>query len=751
MKNLLTYLFAILALVACSDSGTESGGNGGGGQEIPKQPEITLSTTAADFSTDGGSNVITFTSSEAWTAEVVNTRADDWCSIEPTSGPAGSAKITVTTTANDTPDDRTASIIIKAGTTSKTINVSQKQKDALTVTSSKFEVSAEGGAITIEVKANINFDFEIDDDAEDWITHRSTRALKTLQLVFEIDKNEDTENRKANISISSGNLRETVTIYQEGNEPTIVLSDDEFTVSSSKETIAIDVKSNVDVAVEIPNDADWIKENTTRAFSTNTYYFDIAQNDNYDNRTAEIKFTNKENGIYEKVKITQLQRDAIVIADSEYTFDENGGKLDFEIKTNVEFKVSISSDAQSWIKQVDTRGLQSKTLHFDIAKNESDYAREGVVWINGDNISQKIRIKQDAYNPNTSSIPSNQIWYISNSDEIVQPYNLDGFGAKIISNIYKNGKGVITFEDDISAIGTQAFFNCNTLESITLPMGVIHIGDYAFSNCYHLTSVSIPDTVTSIGDGAFIFCHYLTDIIIPDNVESIGINAFGSCKSLNNITIPNNITRIRMQTFAYCENLQTITMSNDLSVIEDFAFAGCYRLKNVLLHNINSLGVCSFQDCHSLKEITIPESITNIGDGVFSGCRNLKAFYGKFASSDNRCVIKGNRLIAFAPSELEEYSIQDNIDYIGAYCFAGCDNLKSITIPHKVYMIGQYAFVNCSKLVNVYCMASNPPQITSDVFGKINWSAKLYVPTDSVRRYEEDYFWSTCFTNIIAL
>ena len=130
MKKFFYTLFAILAFVACSESDVDNGGNSGGGQTPPKQPEITLSTAAADFSTDGGSNVITFTSSEAWTAQVVNSRADDWCSIEPTSGPAGSAKITVTTTANDTPDDRTASIIIKAGTASKTINVLQKKKVA---------------------------------------------------------------------------------------------------------------------------------------------------------------------------------------------------------------------------------------------------------------------------------------------------------------------------------------------------------------------------------------------------------------------------------------------------------------------------------------------------------------------------------------------------------------------------------------------------------------------------------------------
>ena len=168
MKRFFYTLFSVLVFAACSESDVDNGDNNGGGQTPPKQPEITLSTTAADFSTDGGSNVITFTSSEAWTAQVVNSRADDWCSIEPSSGSAGSAKITVTTTENDTPDDRTASIIIKAGTASKTINVSQKQKDALTVTSSKFEVSAEGGEVSIEVKANIDFEYAIEESAADW-------------------------------------------------------------------------------------------------------------------------------------------------------------------------------------------------------------------------------------------------------------------------------------------------------------------------------------------------------------------------------------------------------------------------------------------------------------------------------------------------------------------------------------------------------------------------------------------------------
>ena len=144
MKRFLLYLLTVATIVACSKSDDVGGGNN---NETPKQPEITLNATASNFATDGGSSEITFTSSAAWTAEVINSRADAWCTVNPTSGAAGDAKITVTTTANDTPDDRSASIVIKAGTASKTITVSQKQKDALTVTASKFEVGAEGGEV----------------------------------------------------------------------------------------------------------------------------------------------------------------------------------------------------------------------------------------------------------------------------------------------------------------------------------------------------------------------------------------------------------------------------------------------------------------------------------------------------------------------------------------------------------------------------------------------------------------------------
>ncbi|MBR5282975.1 MAG: leucine-rich repeat domain-containing protein [Alistipes sp.] len=395
MKKLLTFLLttAVLFTTACTNSDDSANSNTDPTPEKPKT-EIKLETRSLDFTTEGGRDEISITSTESWTAEVINSRADSWLSVSPTSGNAGDATLTITAKNNDTTDERSASVRIKAGSAQKIINVTQKQKDALTITSSKFEITAEGGEVTIEVKANIKFEYTIDESAKGWVKYEGTRAMKTSILTFSVAENEDSEKREAKIYITSGDLNETITIYQEGSKPSIIISQNEYIVPSDGGTIAVDVKSNIDVAVELPADVDWISENTTRAFSTNTYRFDIQPNDSHDNRSTEIKFTNKENGLSEVVAIKQMQRDAIVLADSEYEFGIDGGNLVFEIQTNVDITVTISDNAKEWIQQVETRTLETKTLYFNVSERSDIEDREGTITISGGSATQTIKVTQ---------------------------------------------------------------------------------------------------------------------------------------------------------------------------------------------------------------------------------------------------------------------------------------------------------------------------------------------------------------------
>lgn len=679
MKKLLYSLCAIIALVACSDKeGNE-----------PKQPQINIEIEASDFTPTGGSDVISFTASEAWTAEVINTRADSWCSVNPTSGGAGDAEITVTTTPNDTPDDRSASIVIKAGTVSKTITVSQKQKDALTVTASKFEVTAEGGEVLVEVKANIDFSYEIDKDATSWVKYESTRALKTSTLVFKVDANEGIEKREAKIQIKSGEFNETVTIYQEGAKPTIILSQNEYSVPAAGETIAVEVKSNVNVEFVIPSDAEWITENSTRALSTNTFYFDIAKNEDYDGRVAEIKFVNTDNGISEVVTVSQLQCNAIVAAEPEYAISDEGGELDLEIQTNVEIEVAISENAQSWITIVETRALESKTLHLNIAANDTDEDREGVITISGEDVAQEIVIKQSAFTTKS------QIIYTTTDGNIVD-VAASAFDVDIKSNVYENGQGVITFDGVLTKIGDEAFREKSNLKSIIIPDSVTNLGMLVFCDCYNLESVTLPN-----------------------GIESLSYGLFYNCTNLKKFSIPESVTRIEATVFRNCDGFESIDIPENVTIIGSSAFIGCDNLKSIVIPNkVESIGQTAFQVCRGLKSVYISGSVKSIGDDAFDGCSNL-----------------------------QEVTFSEGIETIGRRAFREC-KIVNLVLPSTLTSFGGSVFFR-NQIQSVYCKATTPPTMVYNIL-EGNPIAKIYVPAGSVNAYKAADGWKIYADKIFA-
>lgn len=359
----------------------------------PESPSITVESEEdiPVFDTAGGTLALTFTTTSDWTASV-DGAASGWLSVSPASGEAGTHTLSLVTTANDSYDERNASVTITSGSVKKTLTVTQKQKDALLLTSNKVELEAEGGDFSIELQANVEVTYEIESGAQTWLTPVArSRGLTSSFLAFHAEANEEAEARQAVIKLAGGNgLTEEVTVYQIGTGPALVLSQSEYIVSSAGETIQVELRSNTAYEIEMPG-VDWLRENSSRSLSTYTHYFIVDPNETYDARSAVIRFIDRENGIEQTVTVTQMQRDAIVVAQNVYQIGVEGGALDFAVQANVDFTVSTNAD---WITQVEARGLTERMLCFEVTPNEGEEMREAVITLESGSVKQTIKVQQ---------------------------------------------------------------------------------------------------------------------------------------------------------------------------------------------------------------------------------------------------------------------------------------------------------------------------------------------------------------------
>lgn len=129
------------------------------------------------------------------------------------------------------------------------------------------------------------------------------------------------QKREGSVTVNGGVFSETVKVYQAGEEPTLVISQNEYALEAEGGSITVEVSSNVAVEMTIPEDAIWITENQTKSVSTSTFHLDIAANDTYDPRRAEITFSNEASGLSEKVTVNQKGKAFIHITG--VTLDKN--------------------------------------------------------------------------------------------------------------------------------------------------------------------------------------------------------------------------------------------------------------------------------------------------------------------------------------------------------------------------------------------------------------------------------------------
>lgn len=160
--------------------------------------------------------------------------------------------------------------------------------------------------------------------------------------------------------------------------------------------------------------------------------------------------------------------------------------------------------------------------------------------------------------------------------------------------------------------------------------------------------------------------------------------------------------------------------------------------------DITTIGDSAFQFYHSLTSITIPESVTSIGYNAFQSCDGLTSV------TIPNIVTSIGRLAFWGCNGLTSVNIPNSVVSIGEDSFGQCKNLKDVTIGNKVTKIDLLAFYNCTNLSVVYCKATTPPVLGTNVFDYNGSGRKIYVPMEAVEAYKSATNWSKYADSIVG-
>ncbi|MBR2031705.1 MAG: leucine-rich repeat protein [Alistipes sp.] len=499
----------------------------------------------------------------------------------------------------------------------------------------------------------------------DWIEVIAENGIAgTKELKFSVERNEELEIREGTIVVKNDdyNLIAELYITQKAFVPAITIEPETltFAVEGGTQEVAI----TVNFEYEASTNADWL----TIEKSENGVSVTVPNYVEVDERTAEITISSEKYGVSKVISVTQ---GAFVpewtIEPESLTFAVEGGTQEvavtanfdeYEFSTNVDWLTIEKSDKGISVTVPNYVEVEERTAEITISNEK--YGVSKVI-----NVTQGAFVTAITIEPETLTFASEgsmqQVTVIANF-EYEYSTNADWLTIK------KSEKGV-----NITAT-TNTKFEERTAET------TISSNKYNISKVIKVTQNGLSEEVY---EKLRIIYYTSSDgnIVTPYESDVFGANIVSN---------------------TYKDGQGIIIFDAPITSIGDLAFFNCSSLTSVTIpDSVTSIGRFAFDDCTSLKSVTIGNNVTSIESDAFLDCTSLTAFYGKFASSDNRCLIINGVLNFFAPAGLSEYTIPNSVTSIGWGAFEYCRSLKSVTIPDSVTSIGYYAFHDCTSLKSV--------------------------------------------------
>ena len=178
-------------------------------------------------------------------------------------------------------------------------------------------------------------------------------------------------------------------------------------------------------------------------------------------------------------------------------------------------------------------------------------------------------------------------------------------------------------------VGEYAFVNCNALNKVntndlanwcSINFYYSYDNPVMYAKCLYvndelLTDMIVPDEVTEIGSIAFFNCNSLKTVTFSNNTTQIQFGAFASCENLRVLSIPESVEIVREAAFSNCTSLETVNYAGTQEKWEDNVSIGP---ENDPLNNakFNYNAANTHKHSHAKTEV-VPATCTDKGYTIY--------------------------------------------------------------------------------------------------------------------------------------
>ena len=253
----------------------------------------------------------------------------------------------------------------------------------LDISVSDLVFGAEGGEKEFTIYCNS--DWTITNESE-WCKTTVNQGNGNSKIIVTVGVYSEMEDRNTNLTIKAGNITKVLTVTQKDGDA-IILSKDKFDIPEEGGNVTVEVKSNIQYEVSIPSQfQNWIKhEPETKAITVKNFTFTILENKEYEKREGYIVFNG--NSLKDTVHIYQTAARILILSKDTYNISSAKKSIEVELKSNVNYSISIPSSASDWIKLLETKAIRTDKIYFEIEENTTYDNRSAQVFIKDKNSS----------------------------------------------------------------------------------------------------------------------------------------------------------------------------------------------------------------------------------------------------------------------------------------------------------------------------------------------------------------------------